>query len=209
MCTLWRYDDRYLFDLYDRIIPSRESARSALRVWGLGQRAVLCQCKPDLLMSQSVHQSDGPTSFNQWGSRTSKHISPSILPPLLCFPSGGLDVFKFCSRHILSFVFHPQQFLPRRENTIYAHTSDVLDLSRLPRQPLTVHPQRQTVLFVSSAFISSGHTGGCVSLLPPIQSRDISVRWMQLTRQRQTKCSSFLFDEFLEPSGCQNLAAGS
>lgn len=102
----------------------------------LGQRVVLCQSKPDLLMSQSVHQSVGPTSFSQLQETEKRGASLLHFPLFLSDPF--LDVFLYVLQ--LPHLFFPQLFKPRRENAIctHTHTSDVLHLSQPARQPLTV-----------------------------------------------------------------------
>lgn len=101
----------------------------------LGQRAELCQSKPDLLMSQSVHQSVGPTSFSRL-QETEKWGVSLLHFPLLSFWSLSGCLFV-CSATATS-SFFSELFKPRRENAICTHTSDVLHLSQPARQPLTV-----------------------------------------------------------------------
>lgn len=84
----------------------------------LCQRAVLCQSKPDLLMSQSVHQSVGPTSFSQLQETEKRGASLLHFPFFLSDPF--LDVFLYVLQlpHHLFFL----SFSSLGEKMLFAHT---------------------------------------------------------------------------------------
>lgn len=83
----------------------------------LGQRVVLCQSKPDLLMSQSVHQSVGPTSFSQLQETEKRSASLLHFPLFLSDPflDVFLDVLQLPHLFFLSFS-------SLGEKMLFAHT---------------------------------------------------------------------------------------